>query len=391
MKICSCRCRVLAASALQLLLATAIFAQTRELRSSLDLSVPVAPVRVAMAGTAQLLYELHVTNFSADTITIVAARVLDQNGESLLDLSNSLLEQRIVRLDARSADAGQQLTLPAGMRSVLYLELSIDLASVPRELQHRIEISTKKNGKPIVDAVSGARVTLSEAHPVVLDAPLRGGPWVAIHDPSWTRGHRRMLFALDGNARIPGRYAMDFIRLDTEGRSARADADVVANWLGYGQAVLAVADGVVAAVRDDMTEVSSVAAHPRHALSDATGNYIALDIGKGRYAFYEHLKPGSVSVQVGQRVRSGAVIAALGFTGDSTGPHLHFHVADRNSPLGAEGVPFVFSRFELLGGFANLDHLGSSVWLPRAPTLAAQRKAERPRSNVVLQFPLPDR
>lgn len=71
-----------------------------------------------MAGAAQLVYELHVTNFSADAVTIVAARVLDENARSLLDLSNTLLEQRIGRLDAHNADAGQQRILAAGMRWV---------------------------------------------------------------------------------------------------------------------------------------------------------------------------------------------------------------------------------------------------------------------------------
>src|SRR3546814_7386768 len=69
-----------------------------------------------------------------------------------------------------------------------------------------------------------------------------------------------------------------------------------------------------------------------------SGNACALDLGDGRHAFYEHLKPGSIRVVPGQRVRRGEVIAELGFTGDSTGPHLHFHVADAPSPLGAEGL-----------------------------------------------------
>src|SRR3546814_3941908 len=118
------------------------------------------------------------------------------------------------------------------------------------------------------------------------------------------------------------------------------DADRVANALGYGAEVLAVADAVVAAVRDDMVESATISAHPENALGDATGNYVALDLGDRRHAFYEHLKPGSIRVVPGQRVRRGEVIAELGFTGAPTGPHLHFPVPAAPPPLGPEGLPF---------------------------------------------------
>src|SRR3546814_12133074 len=88
-----------------------------------------------------------------------------------------------------------------------------------------------------------------------------------------------------------------------------------------------------------MPESETLSGRSRNALADASGNYLALDLGDGRHAFYEHLEPGSIRVAPGQRVRRGEVIAALGFTGDTTGPHLHFHVADGTSPLGSRGVP----------------------------------------------------
>jgi hypothetical protein len=220
----------------------------------------------------------------------------------------------------------------------------------------------------------------------VLGAPLRDGPWAAIHSPDWPRGHRRVLYTVEGKARIPGRFAIDWVKLDESGHTAKGDADVVANAYGYGAEVLAVADAVVAAIRDDVPESASVAAHPKHAIGDATGNYIALGLGDGRFAFYEHLKPGSLKVGPGQRVKRGQVIAALGFTGDSTGPHLHFHVADANSPLGAEGVPFVFEQFEVLGRYPDIGELGSKRWVRPAPGQPSRHQSEMPASNIVVRF-----
>src|SRR3546814_1338788 len=103
-----------------------------------------------------------------------------------------------------------------------------------------------------------------------------------------------------------------------------------------------------------MPESETLSGRSRNALADASGNYLALDLGDGRHAFYEHLEPGSIRVAPGQRVRRGEVIAALGFTGDTTGPHLHFHVADGTSPLGSEGVAFVIDRFDVPGRYTAI-------------------------------------
>ena len=52
------------------------------------------------------------------------------------------------------------------------------------------------------------------------------------------------------------------------------------------------------------------------------GNYIKVKHDDGTFALYAHLKKGSSFVK-GTRVLSGQVIARIGNTGNSTGPHLH--------------------------------------------------------------------
>ena len=58
--------------------------------------------------------------------------------------------------------------------------------------------------------------------------------------------------------------------------------------------------------------------------SDAYGNYFQLDHGDGVKSFYAHCS--KICVQTGQTVELGQVVALVGNTGNTTGPHLHFEL-----------------------------------------------------------------
>ncbi|MGB4064991.1 MAG: M23 family metallopeptidase [Azonexus sp.] len=75
-----------------------------------------------------------------------------------------------------------------------------------------------------------------------------------------------------------------------------------------GTPVVVAADGVVL----------SAAYHPEY------GNLIEVDHGEGLTSRYAHLS--RMDVQVGSLIKRGSQIGAVGTTGRSTGPHLHFEV-----------------------------------------------------------------
>lgn len=80
---------------------------------------------------------------------------------------------------------------------------------------------------------------------------------------------------------------------------------------------------------------------PIYAASDGTviqstfnsirGYYLQIDHNNGIKTLYQHCS--RVIVQYGQHVNKGQVIAYVGSTGASTGPHLHFEVWENNTPV----------------------------------------------------------
>jgi murein DD-endopeptidase len=349
---------------------------------SVDLRVPVPPGPVPVAGSLRLVYELHLANLGSRSLRLKKLEVREGGGgRAFLVLGPAELSQRLFRPGALP----DKTLFEPGTTGVVYLELTVGRSNLPASIGHRLSFST--HGADGMTTVDAPRVPVRQGAPVVLSPPLRGGPWVAVYDPDWPLGHRRVIYAIDGKARIPGRYAIDWIRIDEEGRFAAGDLDRTASWLGYGAEVLAAADGVVAATRDDLGESDTVSGHPEHSLTDAAGNYVSIDVGNGRFVFYEHLKPGSIRVEAGERVESGQVIAELGFSGQSNAPHLHFHVADANSPLGAEGLPFVFDAFVLLGAYDDLSRVGTERWEPGGAAGDPRRTDERPGPHAAVHFP----
>ena len=84
---------------------------------------------------------------------------------------------------------------------------------------------------------------------------------------------------------------------------------------------------------------------PKITIENVDGNNIIIDLGGGVWAMYAHLQQGSLLVQPGDHVRKGQKLAALGNTGNSNAPHLHFQLMNGPSILQADGLPYVIDGF----------------------------------------------
>src|SRR5919112_723768 len=210
------------------------------------------------------------------------------------------------------------------------------LALVPRR---RVQIATNVLVAigTVFLAIQLVRIYTPPADPVAIDPPL-AGEWAML------AGGRSTLISHHYSTPIV-RDALDFMQLDEEGRGYEGDPKRAESWYGFGDSVLAPAEGTVVSVSD---------VHPdepigKTGVTPSYGNHILLQIGNHRYAVLGHLKQGSARVSEGDRVRLGQQIAAVGDSGDSLWPHLHIHVQDSpDLDQQARTVPLVLSDVLLI-------------------------------------------
>ena len=301
---------------------------------------PVIPV--AAQDQTLLVYELSILNSSDAQIELV--RVGATSGETIVaSYAGASLRSR-VSSGSTQIDAGCEVLV------FMWLLVPHDVAT-----QGVTNVVTMRAGGGDGQEVERrVQIPIMDEAPVVLGPPLRGNDWAAWNTTD-SSPHSRTIEQFDGVVRIPLRFAIDWLRLGPNGDEYSGDFANNADHHAYGADLLAVADGTIEAVTDGVPE--NVPGQTRAVpitLDTRGGNLVILDIGDGRYVTYAHLIPGSLTVRVGDRVKRGDVLGKLGNSGNSGGPHLHFHVSkifdtQNASGLNGSGLPFVFEAFEILG------------------------------------------
>lgn len=133
------------------------------------------------------------------------------------------------------------------------------------------------------------------------------------------------------------RFALDLV-MTRDGKSHSGDGAALEDYFCYGQPILAPATGRVVWLRDSLPD-------NRPGNMDAnnpTGNAVILDHGNGEYSLLAHLQPRSLRVRLGQKVRAGDEIGRCGNSGNTSEPHLHYHLQDGPKFGDADGLPVRF-------------------------------------------------
>lgn len=326
-----------------------------------------------------------------DKLALTGVEVLadDARAAPLASYRNEELLKRLAVLNF-SSDKQEKNVIGGGQRAVLFLMISVDPSNMPAALRHRLFFKSIDTADPDnkEQVLEDMRVAVQRVGPPVIAPPLRGR-WIAANGLSNDTGHRRSIKAIDGHTQIAQRFATDWIKLGDDELIARGgDLSQNANYYGYGAEVLAVADGAVVDMKDGIPE--NVPQTKQRAvpitLETIAGNYVLLDIGGGRFALYAHLQPQSLKVKIGDKVKAGQVLGLVGNSGNSDLPHLHFHIVNAASPLGAEGVPYVLKSFVIQGIVKSNAEIATGGFKPDS-NAQSKRQMEIPIQMQVVVFP----
>lgn len=318
------------------------------------LSTEAHPIR-GTDGAYHVVYELQLTNTKLVPATMQKIEVLAGSSGSQVIASFSDAEL-VKRLRTLAPQPATDATIEPNTGRLFYIELTFkDTLQIPRLLEHRLHLIGAPNPGPAKPAPLDyvvAPLKISDAKPLVIGPPLSGAGWVAANgccNPGIV--HRGSVQSVNGALYDSQRFAIDWMRLDEQGRLVHGDEGDVHNYSDYGADVLAVADAKVVSVLNNLDDqVPGRLPEPSSiTIETVDGNHVVLDLGGGRFAFYAHLQKNSIKVRPGDQVKKGAVLGKLGNTGNTSAPHLHFHIMNRPSPMAADGLPYVIDTFDFSG------------------------------------------
>jgi hypothetical protein len=329
-------------------------------------------------GKTHLAYELELTNTIGQDVTLTSVAVRAGN-QTLLTLP----ADKLAYWTRAFGSPTPTTKLAPGQTGVVWLDVVVDNGKVPGDLVHTVGVSIPKPAPPLTLAAMNediAPVTVQTRKPVVIAPPLDGPNWLDGDGCCDMTAHRNAVNPISGSLWVAERFAIDYIQLGTNGMMTTGDPTKVESYPYFGTGIHAVADGPVVGVLDGLPEQVPTKTPTGLKLEEYGGNHIVQDMGDVNYAFYSHLTTGSVKVKVGYQLTTGEVIAALGNSGNTDAPHLHFHVMSTPDPLRSNGLPFLIDSFKLdnrIASMADLDPL-----LQGKPATMAPGFAPRDDSSV---------
>ena len=231
-----------------------------------------------------LAYELYLTNATSTPVTVESVSALDTtSGAALQTYSGAELvaHSRVVGT-APGGTPASSVILGGGQLGIVWLDPSVtDITLLPESLIHQVKLTFAQAPSPLIPAdytenVAGTQVRTTPAP--TISSPLNGANWFDGDGCcSEVTAHRGASNPIDGQFYFAERFAIDWVQLTADLRLTTGDITQLSSYPYYGSPILAVADGEVVAVSDELQDQVPGSNPPVGSLTLAQygGNYVA--------------------------------------------------------------------------------------------------------------------
>ena len=144
---------------------------------------------------------------------------------------------------------------------------------------------------------------------------------------------------------VAQKNAFDFLIYDEKGLTHKGTGEANEDYYAFGKELYAPCDGEVVLVVDGIKDNIPGILNPIY----IPGNTVIIKTANGEFVFFAHFKQHSIVVKQGQKVTTGALLGLCGNSGNSSEPHLHFHLQNTEDMTKATGAKCFFDQLKVNG------------------------------------------
>ncbi|PIY08762.1 MAG: peptidase M23 [Flexibacter sp. CG_4_10_14_3_um_filter_32_15] len=144
--------------------------------------------------------------------------------------------------------------------------------------------------------------------------------------------------------------AFDLV-IQKEGKSYKTDGQTNEDYYAFGKEIFAPCDGEVVLSVDGVKDNKIGQMNTMF----VSGNTVIIKTPNDEYLFFAHFKQNSIKVKQGQKVKQGELLGLCGNSGNSSEPHLHFHIQNTENSEQATGIKCYFDKI-LVDGKEKEDY-----------------------------------
>jgi murein DD-endopeptidase MepM/ murein hydrolase activator NlpD len=167
--------------------------------------------------------------------------------------------------------------------------------------------------------------------------PFKGG-WTV----TWGGDTKELNYHVESVAQ---KNAFDILIQDQNGATHKGTGETNEDYYAFGKELYAPCEGEVVLVVDGVKDNIPGVSNPIY----VPGNTVIIKTPTGEYAFFAHFKQHTIVVKQGQKVTTGELLGLCGNSGNSSEPHLHFHLQNVEDMTKATGAKCYFDQLKVNG------------------------------------------